>query len=861
MSLTNLFSRILNPRADLSKLGKSRNGPSKSIAPGQAPRADEIPERRVRLRHVLLNIPLLFGGLIVFALFIGVLFGPVIAPENPYLRGRRILEYRDGAFYSPPFPPSADHPMGTDELGRDTMSMLLYGTRNTLVAAAFITMARLALGLVMGGLAGWNENQMSDRVVMGIIQMLSSLPMLLVAMIIILALDVRKGLPVFIIALCSIGWGEIAQYIRAEFIRIKQEPYLDSGRIIGLTPLGLAIRHVLPNVLPALIIITLLEMGAALMVLGELGFIGIYVGGGISIQVDDFNRRQFFAVPEWGAMMAGSRAWARSRPWMVMFPAIAFFISVTGFNLLGEGLRRLIDRGVFNTALLLSWRVLIVVAIITSASIYVILTLGPAPSYRNLAQQVSEADLTRHVEYLGSPDMNGRDAGSEEAYQAAEYIKDEFESYDLTAPPGGWLQPAPVILAHLAEPSELSIVDQNGQAITTFTRLVDYGESIERHGGSGTAQAPITLVLFSPSSLEAADRLDPEELYAHFRGLDLTDKIVMLISGNALHGFDTEALIRGAAGVLIVSNDIKPRNQVLSDYYVEDPAIPIMRITPETADRILGHNELSLENGHSDGAITVELAREAADRLGSTGLNWDTEELETQVRMNLQFEPPETVMLYNVLGLLDGSDATLADELVIVSSHYDGLGRAADGTLYPGANGNASGVAVMLEVARLWQEQEFQPRRSVLFVSWAGGELPYSGAHYFVNKRGGFINNYTISSVIHLDRLGGVDGDGLIVRPLGMRNHTLFDLLINSAERLEVNVEQGLAMRRHYQQTFTGQFGDQYGARYGTVIVTWGDPAPTLAADTLETLDIEHLSQAAQVINLTLITAAHEPRF
>jgi ABC-type dipeptide/oligopeptide/nickel transport system permease subunit len=786
----------------------------------------------------------------VLALFIGVLFGPVLAPENPYLRGRRVLEYRDGAFYSPPFPPSPEHPMGTDELGRDTLSMLLYGTRNTLVAAAFITMARLTLGLVLGGLAGWSEDKMTDRVVMGVIQMLASLPMLLVAMILILALDVRRGLPVFIIALCSIGWGEIAQYIRAEFIRIKQEPYLDSGRAIGLTPLGLAIRHVLPNVLPALIVITLLEMGAALMILGELGFIGIYVGGGIAIQVDDFNSRQFFAVPEWGAMMAGSRAWARSRPWMVMFPAVAFFASVTGFNLLGEGLRRLIDRGVFNTAVLLSWRVLVAVTAITVASIYVILTLGPAPSYRNLAQQVSEADLMRHVEYLGAPEMNGRGVGSPEAYETAEYIAAELESYDLAAPPGGWLQEAPVILAHLTEASELSVVGEDGRALNTFTRLVDYGESIERHGGSGLAEAPITLVLFSPTSIEAAERLSPEEVYESFRGLDLTGHIAMIISGNALHGFDTEALIRGAQGVLIVSNDIKPRNQVLSDYYIESPSLPVMRITPETADQILA----------GDG-ITVEAAREAAGRLGSTGLHWGTQELETRVRMNLQFKPPETTVLYNVMGLLDGADATLADELVIVSSHYDGLGRAADGTLYPGVNGNASGVAVMLEVARLWQEQQFQPRRSVLFVAWAGGELPYSGAHYFRDKRGGFITHYTISSVIHLDRLGGTDGDGLIVRPLGLRNQTLFDLLISSADRLEVNTAQGLAMRRHYQQTFTGEFGDQLGARYGTLIATWGDPEPALAADTLDTIDFEHLSKAAQVINLTLITAAHEPRF
>jgi len=809
-----------------------------------------VPERRIRLRHILLNVPLLAGGLIVLALFIGVLFGPLLAPENPYLRGRRVLEYVDGVFHRPPFPPSPEHLLGTDELGRDTLSMLLYGTRNTLVAAAFITMARLTLGLVLGGLAGWNESRLVDQVVMGIIQMLVSLPMLLVAMILIFALDIRRGLPVFIIALCAVGWGEIAQYIRAEFIRIKQEPFLDSGRVIGLPPLGLAVRHVLPNVLPALIVITLLEMGAALMILGELGFVGVYIGGGLSIQVSDFESREYFAVPEWGAMMAGSRAWARSRPWMVLFPAIAFFVSVTGFNLLGEGLRRLIDRGVFNTAVLLSWRVLVAATIITAASAYVILTLGPAPSYQNLAQQVSEADLMRHVEFLSAPDMNGRGAGSPEAYRAAEYIANELESYGLSAPPGGWLQEAPVTLARPAEPPELALVDESGQALTTFTRLADYGESIERHGGSGQAEAPVTLVIF-PSS-EGSSRRPPEEVYASFKGLDLRGRITMVLSSNAPNSFDTEALIRGAQGVLLVSNDVTPRNQVLSQnpgFYLERPALPVFRITPATADAILANDGLD-----------IEAVKEKIVELDETGSHWIAHELETRVRMNIQLNPPETVTLYNIVGMLSGADASLADELVIVSCHYDGWGRAPDGTLYPGANGNASGVATMLEIAQLWQEQKFQPRRSVLFVAWAGGELPYSGAHYFRDRRGGFISHYDVAAVIHMDRLGGAAGNELVVRQLGGRDN-LFNLLVSSAARLDVDVAQGLALRHHYQRVFSGQHGDQLGGRRGTLVVTWGDPKPTLAGDTLDSIDREHLSQAAQVINLTLITAAHEPRY
>jgi Zn-dependent M28 family amino/carboxypeptidase len=328
----------------------------------------------------------------------------------------------------------------------------------------------------------------------------------------------------------------------------------------------------------------------------------------------------------------------------------------------------------------------------------------------------------------------------------------------------------------------------------------------------------------------------------------------MVVGGNAPYDFDTEALIRGAQGVLIVSNDVTPRNQVLSSDYLERPTLPVFRITPATADAILAGDGLDFE------AVREQIAR--LEEAGGDGPapGWTARELEARVRVRLQLQPPETVTLYNVLGMLSGADAALADELVIVSCHYDGLGQAPDGTPYPGADGNASGVAAMLEIARLWQEQHFQPRRSVLFAAWAGGELPYSGAHYVHDRRAGFITHYDVAAVIHLDRLGGAAGDGLVVRSVGRRAN-LLDLLVSSAARLDVDVTQGLALRHHYQRLFSGQPGDQLGGRYGTLIATWGDPEPALADDTLDYLDPQHLSQAAQVVNLTLITAAHEPRY
>ena len=204
-----------------------------------------------------------------------VLFGPLWAPENPYLAGQRTLSYVDGELVSPPFPPSEEYPLGTNEWGKDTLSLLLYGARNTLVACIFITMARLILGLILGAMSGWNEGGLIDRTIMGSIGLTTALPTLITSMIIIYALDIRRGLPVFIIGLSLIGWGEIAQYIRSEFMILKTRPFVEGARAMGLQGIHIAVRHILPNILPQLIVITLLEMGAVLMILGELGFVGV----------------------------------------------------------------------------------------------------------------------------------------------------------------------------------------------------------------------------------------------------------------------------------------------------------------------------------------------------------------------------------------------------------------------------------------------------------------------------------------------------------------------------------------------------------------------------------------------------------
>ena len=186
--------RLVSPRADLDDLPLSA-----------------VPQTRARGRlgvRDFFSLPLVLGGLIVLALFLLVLFGPVWAPENPYVSGQHIVPHYDvklGETIQPPLPPSDTHILGTDRWGNDLLSLLMHGARNTLIACAFITMVRVLLGLALGAVAGWNEGKLSDRVVMGLIGATTSVPTLISSMILIYALDIRRGLPVFIAALALVG--------------------------------------------------------------------------------------------------------------------------------------------------------------------------------------------------------------------------------------------------------------------------------------------------------------------------------------------------------------------------------------------------------------------------------------------------------------------------------------------------------------------------------------------------------------------------------------------------------------------------------------------------------------------------------
>ncbi|MGB9880355.1 MAG: ABC transporter permease subunit, partial [Anaerolineae bacterium] len=493
--------------------------------PIKLPEKARAREYRYRRRRVQINTPLIVGGLIVLGLFLVVLFGPLLAPANPYLSGQRSSIKVDGQLLTPPFPPMPGIPLGSDQWGRDILSMLLYGTRNTLVACLFIAMARILLGSLLGMIAGWNEGGFLDRLIMSLIDWTTALPALLTGMILIFALGIQRGITVFIVALCFVGWAEIAQYIRSEFMVVRRKPFIEGARVIGLDGLGIAIRHILPNVLPSLVIIAVLEMGAVLMILGELGFIGVFIGGGAWVQVGDTAVANIPDIPEWGAMMAGAREFARSKPWVVFYPALSFFLAVLGFNLLGEGLRRIVQERGVSTAFILSKRMVLVIIAITLATVYIVTHVGPAPSYAGLAQRFDGQRAMSHLQVLAAPELEGRRAGTAEGSTAATYIAQQFAEYGLETIKFGldYRLPWTSRVVTPVSPPVLEMLDSNGETMHSFAYRVDFGVDIRGHGGAGEANAPVVLLAFGKPAYK------PEE----FAGLDLRGRIVAWLAGNA----------------------------------------------------------------------------------------------------------------------------------------------------------------------------------------------------------------------------------------------------------------------------------------------------------------------------------------
>ncbi len=685
--LKRIFSYLINPRPGLWLFSSDE---------------EEIEPRKVPWKGIF-NPPFVLGSLIVIFLIVIVWFGPKLASYDPYITSRSVPSYYDAenqVMVRPPFLPSSVYPLGTDRFGNDILSLLLFGARVTLISCLYITAGRVFLGLILGGLAGWFEGSRMDRMVMRTSAVIASIPLLLSSMLMILALDIHKGVWVFVVSLSILGWTEIGQIVRGEFIRIKEMLYVDAARALGLTRLQIIIRHALPNVLSYLMSIAFLEMGSVLLIMAELGFLGLFVGGGSRFMSDPLAPViiQISEIPEWGAMVAQGTAYLRTYPYMVLGPAAAFFIAIVGLNSFGEGLRRIFDRWPFSTAFILKKRMLLIVGAFVAVSIFIFQKTNAQVSYQQVAASFNQESAEARLEELKI--YNSITQGDDNP--TVDYVIEKLREYGI-AP--GWSEtltstyyyPVSVDMVRPAVEPRL-IVGTRGY----FKFQEEFAFLTEGCAGDGIEQSD--LLILGGRDHSGADYFENGE-----------GKTVLIL--DETHPSETiqAAVEAGANGLILIKEEDQP---LTSQYQVhpdkpEDSCsqneIPVFRITQAAARRITAEAGLDWEM----------LRAQIEDQDFSLALDLNTV-------MSLELTDPEVVSVPNLVGFIGGYDFDHADEIVVIYTTFDGLGLNDFGRQKIPQD-DLSRIAVLLEIMRTWKDKKLDPRRSVQFVIWGGEGLqdPY----------------------------------------------------------------------------------------------------------------------------------------
>lgn len=290
----------------MSRMKGSEAAPKKGRTKGQA---------REIWRRFRSNRLALIGMILIVAMIFIVMMADVIAPSKP----------DDQDYSAVLMEPSLEHLCGTDNLGRDIFSRLVYGGRVSLTIGIISVSIGLLCGGVIGAIAGYYGGRI-DNTLMRFIDILMAIPSIIMAISICAALG--PGLTNTMIAVGVASIPNYARLLRSSILSIKQQEYVEAARAIGASNNRIICKHIVPNSLSALIVQASMNVGRAIISAASMSFIGL------GIQPPN---------PEWGAMLSAGRTYFRDYPHMVLFPGLAIFLAVLSMNLIGDGLRDALD--------------------------------------------------------------------------------------------------------------------------------------------------------------------------------------------------------------------------------------------------------------------------------------------------------------------------------------------------------------------------------------------------------------------------------------------------------------------------------------------------------------------------------------
>ncbi|MBS4534842.1 ABC transporter permease subunit, partial [Clostridium sp. D2Q-14] len=729
-----------------------------------------------------LNLPLIIGLIIVLIVIFVSIYGEQLINLDPFSTYFGLPSFQNGTLEvdNPSHEPNDLNIWGTDVLGRDVFSRIIYGAKLTIQLGVMIALFRLLVALPFSFFAGFG-GKISSKIIDIFNTIFSAIPALIVSFIFlsfddIKEMEIESAFIAYVIVLTFVGWARISTILRDRIENILSQDFIKGEIAIGKNKLQIAIENVLPHLFATIVIYYFIEISRVLLILGELGVLEVYIGrnklnlgtlGQLGIDVEPSY------YPEWGSMLSSSRyAITTWKPWMVIYPALSLFISILGFNFLGEGLK--IELNKRNSKLITFIKhipyhlspityiyqvknikrykksILIKTALVLGIIIYFII---PFPKSKI---NVNGEELYSHIEELSKNKYGGRELASEGKENTSKYILAQLEDSGIEPLFGNSYVNESSIKVDIKNVRESELYIKGDDENIHFQFQEDYNifnvalnrTSEDTYSGKLSRK----ILSFDNYIKENYDRSERYFIVVEQRDNysdDMTMKLTQTPSIDGLFFAESNDYIKAEFPIEIGDSLDKLENPM------NQTGIMSIYVTPEVAEILKTH-----------------------------------EGKEFVYYNNLEYV--DKTVIKNIGGVIRGRDSTKPPMILTCDYDYRGQinGPNDNGILY-----NGSSIAANLEIIDTLKENNYVPERDIYFMFFDGSTSNDKKGMDAFRKTDIYKDLSENHFIICLNHLGYKDSDTLYLDTSLLnsthKNHYNFTKLITKrAKELDINTKR-----------------------------------------------------------------------
>ncbi len=722
-----------------------------------------------------LNYPLIIGALIVLGLLVISVYGEQIVKLDPYAINVNTIISRGGETFQvvPQSPPNEVNIWGTDVLGRDIFSRIMTGARTTFTLALLISLFRFLIAIPFSLFSGFGE-KISSKVIDFFSRVFSAIPALIFSIIIlkmksIKELELRESIIAFIIVLTFVGWGRLSKILKERVKDILKQNFIQGEIAIGKNKFLIAIQNVLPHLTAFIIIQFFLEMGRSLMLIAQLGIFQIYIGSNkLAAHVVFAPPPEGFGLdfmpsyePEWGSMLASSKfAIIAGKPWLILYSACAFCISVLGLNLLGEGLKAEINKrtsmvitNIKKIPFHLSPKTYVYEfrnfknnkksLLIKTGVVVIILIFILMPPVRSLIE-IDSQEVYAHVQEFTKEKYQGRRTGSEERDEALGYIVERLKEYNLQPYfEEGYIQEAESghDIIELVK-SELKLIDENNNLIDIFKlndnfviskNLFDKycsekdGQQIEEY----INDYELSLAIVTENQYNK-ELVAPESQYIYKTITGSQNQEEFRVYRTKPNNDENAKPDYIYPCFVILDKDSPISEKYISNLTVNKNVFGVI-VEADNLDNIEEFQKYNSGPEDIESYLTYK-----SRKIGTPFIITVDSQVADKIRNNKgsrltihnRLTINESVKFRNIAGVIKGN-GTIQENKIVIATNYDYLGMDNKGLLY-----NGTSISVALEIAKNLVILNKEHNQDIVFMFFDGSKFKDYMVNASINKKG-----------------------------------------------------------------------------------------------------------------------------